>query len=145
MTDKSLDPTVWGPHFWFFLMTLAVSYPLKANDVTKKKYYDVINNFPLFIPHPKIGNNFSNLLDKYPVSPYLEGKDSFLKWVHFIHNKINILLNKKEMSLPDALKKYRSNYKSKKVHLVEKINNKKHYIYAFLILVIILFIYRYSE
>ena len=37
MTDKSLDPSIWGPPFWFFLMTLAISYPLKANDVTKKK------------------------------------------------------------------------------------------------------------
>ena len=36
MTEKIFDPVVWGPHFWFMLMTLAVSYPLKANDVTQK-------------------------------------------------------------------------------------------------------------
>ena len=43
MTEKSFDPEVWGPHYWFFLMTLAVSYPLKANETTKKKYYDFYN------------------------------------------------------------------------------------------------------
>jgi len=94
MTEKSFEPTVWGPHFWFILMTLAVSYPLKANETTQKKYYDFITNLPLFIPHPQIGNKFSNLIDKYPVSPYLEGKDSFLKWVNFIHNKVNVQLGK---------------------------------------------------
>ena len=139
------DPSVWGPHYWFFLHTVAESYPEHPNEVIKRKYYDLIQNMPIFIPVIEIGNKFSNLLDKYPITPYLCSRESFVRWVHFIHNKINILLNKKEMSLPDALKKYRSNYKSKKVHLVEKINNKKHYIYAFLILVTILFIYRYSE
>ena len=66
MTEKSFDPKVWGPHFWFLLMTLAVSYPLKANDTTQKKYYDLISNLPLFIPHPPIGK--------------------FLKfWIYFLH------------------------------------------------------------
>jgi len=142
---NKFDPDVWGPHYWFFLHTIAESYPEHPNETIKRKYYDLIQNMPIFIPVIEIGNKFSNLLDKYPITPYLCSRESFVRWVHFIHNKINILLNKKEMSLPDALKKYRSNYKSKKVHLVEKINNKKHYIYAFLILVIILFIYRYSE
>ena len=36
MSDKSFDPTVWGPHYWFFLMTIAISYPLKANELQKK-------------------------------------------------------------------------------------------------------------
>ena len=62
MTEKLFDPIVWGPHFWFILMTMAVSYPLKANDVTQKKYYDFITNLPLFIPHPQIGNKFSSLI-----------------------------------------------------------------------------------
>lgn len=34
--SQRLDPNVWGPHFWFFLMTIAISYPTKANEVTKE-------------------------------------------------------------------------------------------------------------
>lgn len=142
---NNFDPDVWGPHYWFFLHTIAESYPEHPNETIKRKYYDLIQNMPIFIPVIEIGNKFSNLLDKYPISPYLCSRESFVRWVHFIHNKINVLLNKKEISLPDALQKYRSNYKSKKVHLVEKINNKKHYIYAFLIILLILFIYQYYE
>jgi len=146
MTEKSLDPNVWGPHFWFFLMTLAISYPLKANDVTKKKYYDVINNFPLFIPHPKIGNNFSNLLDKYPVSPYLEGKDSFLKWVHFIHNKVNIEIGKDEITYTEAVNNYHELYKPKEIIMREQIKYRKKLLFTvILILLSILGYYLYKK
>tara|TARA_B110000967_G_scaffold209889_1_gene268352 strand:- start:1103 stop:1543 length:441 start_codon:yes stop_codon:yes gene_type:complete len=138
MTDKSLDPSIWGPPFWFFLMTLAISYPLKANDVTKKKYYDVINNIPLFIPHPKIGNNFSILLDKYPVSPYLEGKDSFLKWIHFIHNKVNVDIGKDEITYTEALDTYHELYKPKEIIIREQIKYRKKLLFSVILLLLIL-------
>ena len=134
MTEKSFEPTVWGPHFWFILMTMAVSYPLKANEVTQKKYYDFITNLPLFIPHPQIGNKFSSLIDKYPVSPYLEGKDSFLKWVHFIHNKINIQLGKDEITMTEALDAYYDRYKPKEIVLREQIKYRKKLIFGVIII-----------
>jgi fumarate reductase subunit C len=133
MTEKSFEPAVWGPHFWFILMTMAVSYPLKANETTQKKYYDFITNLPLFIPHPQIGNKFSCLLDKYPVSPYLEGKDSFLKWVNFIHNKINIQLGKDEMTLTEALDAYYELYKPKEIIMREQIKYRKKLIFGCII------------
>jgi hypothetical protein len=134
MTEKSFDPTVWGPHFWFVLMTMAVSYPLKANEVTQKKYYDFITNLPLFIPHPQIGNKFSSLIDKYPVSPYLEGKDSFLKWVHFIHNKINVQIGKDEITMTEALDAYYDMYKPKEIVLREQIKYRKKLIFGIIII-----------
>jgi len=134
MTEKSFDPTVWGPQFWFILMTMAVSYPLKANEVTQKKYYDFIINMPLFIPHPQIGNKFSSLIDKYPVSPYLEGKDSFLKWIHFIHNKINVQLGKDEITMTEALDAYYDMYKPKEIVLREQIKYRKKLIFGVIII-----------
>lgn len=139
------DPTVWGPHYWFFLHTIAESYPLYPNDVTKKKYYDLIHNLPIFIPNDEIGNFFSELLDKYPVSPYLVNRDSFVKWIHFIHNKVNVRIGKPEISLPKALELYRNQYKPKPVYLAEKLNIKKHYIILFLIFILLLCIYLWYE
>lgn len=138
MTEKIFDPVVWGPHFWFMLMTLAVSYPLKANEVTQKKYYDFLTNLPLFIPHPQIGNKFSDLMDKYPVSPYLEGKDSFLKWVHFIHNKINTQIGKDEMTLTEALDAYYEQYKPKEIILREQVKYRKKLIFGGIIVGLII-------
>ena len=48
-----LNPEVWGPHYWFFIHTVAMSYPLSPNEITKKKYYSLINDMPLFIPDQK--------------------------------------------------------------------------------------------
>ena len=107
----SLDSAIWGPHYWFFLHTIAMSYPIHPNAVTKKKYYDFVQNIPLFIPIESMAGEFSKLLDQYPVQPYLDNKESFIRWMWFIHNKINIKLEKPQISLNDFYVKYYEEYK----------------------------------
>lgn len=138
------DARIWGPHYWFFLHTVAESYPMHPNEVTRRKYYDLITNMPLFIPDSKIGDDFSKMLDRYPVKPYLDNRDSFVRWMHFMHNKYNVLLGKQELSLPISLEKYRAEYKPKPIIFSERINMRKHYIHAILILVLLFLIYYYS-
>ena len=135
----NFEPEVWGPHYWFFLHTVSESYPLRPTSVTKKKYYDLLINFPLFIPNQDIGDKFSQLLDKYPMSPYLDSRESFVRWVHFIHNKLNIQLGKEELSMPISLENYRNLYKPKKILLRETILTRKHIIH-FIFIVLLLFI-----
>ena len=134
---NSLDSNVWGPHYWFVLLTMATSYPKNPNDVTKKKYYEFIQNLPLFMPSSAIGNNFSKLLDAFPVTPYLDSRDSFIKWVHFIHNRINVSLNKEEISLHSALEIYYNNYKPKHVIAREKY---KHWQKVVFVIIVMLFL-----
>ena len=111
MTSAYLDPKIWGPHYWFFLHTIAMSYPIHPNAVTKKKYYDFVQNIPLFIPVESMAGEFSKLLDQYPVQPYLDNKESFIRWMWFIHNKINKKLEKPQISLNDFYVKYYEEYK----------------------------------
>ena len=138
----NFEPEIWGPHYWFFLHTVSESYPLHPTSVTKKKYYDLILNFPLFIPNQEIGNKFSQMLDKYPVSPYLDSRDSFVRWVHFIHNRMNTKLGKEQMSMELALEKYRNLYKPKKVLLHETIMTRKHIIHFVFIFILLFIIYQ---
>ena len=137
----NLNPVVWGPNYWFFLYTIAINYSDNPNDILKKKYYDVIYNLPIFIPHHDISKQFSIFLEKYPVTPYLDSKQSLIKWVHFIHNKINIYLGKKELSYLDAMNKYYNNYKLKEIKIKEEKSKKYKYIFfSLLILLLIIFI-----
>lgn len=124
-----LDPKVWGPHYWFFLHTVAMTYPHHPNSVTKKKYYEFIQNIPLFLPVSEISGEFSKLIDKYPITPYLDNRDSFVRWVHFMHNKINEKLEKPKISLNDFFVKYYDEYKSKDIKLAEyyKLRDKAIY------------------
>lgn len=135
-----LDPKVWGPHYWFTLHTIALCYPLYPNAVTKKKYYEFIQNLPLMIPVTKIGDEFSKIIDLIPVVPYLDSRESFIKWMHIIHNKVNQSIGVPELSMVDALDRYYYNYKPKEVLLREKMKNKEKLLFLGIIGILISFI-----
>lgn len=109
--QMALAPNIWGPHYWFFLHTIAMNYPKYPNTITKKKYYEFIQNLPLFLPLENISTEFSKLIDKYPVAPYLDSRDSFIRWMHFIHNKINENLEKPMITLEQFYLNYYESYK----------------------------------
>ncbi len=140
-----LDPKIWGPHYWFFLHTITMTYPKFPNAVTKKKYYEFINNLPLFIPVEIISGEFSKLIDKYPVSPYLDSKESFVRWMHFIHNKINEKIEKPKITLQDFYIKYYDEYKSNNLKMAELFKLREKFIYVVIVGIIIATIYLLYE
>jgi Erv1 / Alr family len=103
---QPISTEVWGQHFWYVLHTIAYTYPEYPTQVTKRKYYDLIQNLPIFIPEPKMGDKFAEFLDRYPVQPYLDSRESFMRWIHFIHNRYNVLLGKPQMTFYAALDSY---------------------------------------
>ena len=140
-----LDSKIWGPNYWFFLHTAAMSYPVTPNDTVKKKFYEFIQNFPLFIPDPKISASFTTILDTYPVSPYLDSKDSLVRWTHFIHNKINKKLEKDVISLEKFYTSYYKQYETTSEKQINYIKTKKHVTYAVVVLCLLLLIYIFHK
>jgi hypothetical protein len=142
----ALEPAVWGPYYWFVLHTIALTYPSNPNETIKKKYYDFVHNIPLFIPISIMGNKFSALLDKYPVAPYLDSQQSFVKWMHFIHNKINVLLDKPELTMEDAMVQYYEHYKPKAIKDKEHRRRREKYVFLGVVLLIaLLTLYLYKK
>ncbi len=129
-----LDPNVWGPHYWFFLHTISMTYPHHPNAVTKKKYYEFIQNLPLFIPIEAMSGELSKLIDQYPITPYLDNRESFIRWVWFIHNKINQKLEKPELSLSAFYTKYYDSYKSNNIKLVEYYKLRQKILYGSIVI-----------
>ena len=107
----SIDSHIWGPSFWKTLHTICHHYPLQPNSIMKKKIYDFFHNLPVFLPDHDIGDKFSEILDQYPMKPYLDSRDALCKWIHFIHNQINIRLNKPQLSYKEYIKLYTYNPK----------------------------------
>jgi hypothetical protein len=134
----ALNPKVWGPHYWFVLHTIALTYPLHPNETIKKKYYDFISNLPIFIPIDSMGNAFSELLDLYPVSPYLDSRESLIKWMYFIHNKINVKLGVPEKTLAESLQEYHKLYEPKEIHINLKNIKKERYIFALILSILVI-------
>lgn len=135
-TTIYLDPKIWGPHYWFFLHTIAMTYPHHPNAVTKKKYYEFVQNLPLFIPVEEISKEFEKLIDKYPITPYLDNRDSFTRWMYFIHNKINEKLEKPPISLNDFFVQYYNQYKSQNEKILEYYKLKEKIIYGGILITI---------
>ena len=136
-----LDPKIWGPHYWFFLHTVAMTYPHHPNAVTKKKYYEFIQNLPLFIPVDEISKEFEKLIDVFPITPYLDNRDSFVRWTHFIHNKINEKLEKPPVTLNDFFVQYYNQYKSQNEKLIDYYKLREKLIYGGILVAMIYSIY----
>jgi len=137
------DAEIWGPHYWFFLHTVAMIYPKNPNAIVKKKYYSLFQNLPLFIPNSEISNSFNDMLNLYPVNNYLNSKNSLLKWIHFIHNKINVKLNKKSITYLEFIDNYNNIYVKKEDGMIEKMKNNKKFIVSLIFIVILFTIYIY--
>jgi hypothetical protein len=140
-TTVYLDPKIWGPHYWFFLHTVAMTYPHHPNAVTKKKYYEFIQNLPLFVPVEEISKELEKMIDLYPIAPYLDNRDSFVRWTHFIHNKINEKLEKPQISLNDFFVWYYNEYKSQNEKLSEFYKLREKLIYVGILVTILGSIY----
>ena len=141
-----LNSNVWMPHLKFTLQTIAITYPSHPNDVSKRKYYDLIQNLPVFFPFNPMGKNFLDLLDKYPVTPYLSSRMSFMKWIHFIFNKIHEQLDQPIDEFYDSLEKYYDQYKPKEIRNREIIKTRKKYIqFATASIIILVIVYFYKK
>ena len=136
-----MDPNVWGPHYWFFLHNVAFHYPNYPTTIQKKIYYRLIHNFHEFLPNKSIGNLFSKLINKYPVTPYLDSQKDLIKWMHFIHNKINVRLDKPTITLSEHYQEFHTLYEPKQSKIKKFI--KKNYKLLLGMLVILLGIIQY--
>jgi len=122
-------------------MTIALAYPDHVNVLTKRKYYDFIQNMPIFIPNSEISKKFSGMLNEYPVTPYLDNRDSFVRWVVFIHNKVNETLGKPSITIEEAMDNYFRQMVSPTIFRVDKIEIRKYIIYTFVILLMATAVY----
>ena len=135
---KPLNPNIWIPHIWFFLYTVAHTYPDTPNAVTKRKYYDFFTNIPIFIPDQDIGKIFTDFLNNYPVTPYLDSRESLIKWMYFIHNKINVSLNLPEKTLAESLQDYHKLYEPKETTINLKNLKKERYIFGLILSILVI-------
>jgi hypothetical protein len=95
----------------------------------------------LFIPVAEISKEFEKMLDVYPITPYLDNRDSFVRWMHFMHNKINEKLEKPQITLNDFFVQYYNEYKSQNEKLAEFYKLKEKMIYGGILVLLLGSIY----
>ena len=126
--NNGLDPDIWMPNVWFFLRTIAHTYPDNPTKAIKRKYYDFIQNLPLFIPHTEWRKSFSNILDSFPITPYLANRDSLFFWIHYVQNQMHKHMGKTEYTSLQYMDQYYKEYLPKEIILSRKLGIQKKYI-----------------
>tara|TARA_B100000424_G_C22689156_1_gene376806 strand:- start:60 stop:491 length:432 start_codon:yes stop_codon:yes gene_type:complete len=140
-----MNPEIWGPHYWFVIHTIAFNYPNKPNVIEKKSHYKFIQDLPLFIPDKKSSRNFTEILKIYPVLPYLDNRKDFLKWTHFVHNRVNESLGKDQISLKDFYIGYFNNYKTSTEKSKDNLRDRKIKLYIFTVIMLLIISYYISK
>jgi hypothetical protein len=93
-----------------------------------------------------MGDYFITLLNEFPVTPYLSSNMSFMKWVHFMNNKLNKAMNIPEINFYESLEKYYDEYKPKEIKEQKIYKERKKYIqFAVVFAICGLVIYSYGK
>ena len=128
-----MDPTIWGPHYWFMLHTVAFHYPTFPTAIQKKIHYRFIHNLHEFIPNPSIAVIYTKTLAENPVNPYLDTRDDFILWMHHFHNKINERLHKPTLSLADHYTEFQKHFETPRTKW-KRLWKEKYYIWMILLI-----------
>lgn len=91
-----------------------------------------------------MAEKFSKLLDQFPVTPYLDNRDSLVEWTWFIHNEVNKSIEKPKISFPEFYTSYYDKYKPIEVSFLEKykiIRKALHFVILVALLISVMYLY----
>ena len=108
-----MNPKFWGPSGWIFLHSITMNYPKEPTEEDKQVYFNFFKNLEHVIPCEKCGYNYSINLQKFPIQPALESRDTFIRWLIQVHNEVNKETGKKEYSYEEVIEEYK--YKMKQL------------------------------
>ena len=103
---NSLQPNIWGPHGWKFIHYVSLGYPDNPTIDDKNLYKNFYYSLQDILPCEKCRINYKKNIMENPIDPHLENKDSLVKWVIDIHNKVNEELNKPKHEYQEAIDIY---------------------------------------
>lgn len=103
-----MDPNIWGSHAWLFLHTITLNYPEDPTKFDKENYKNFFENLSHVIPCDVCMGHYKQNIRKHPIQ--LDSKESLAKWLHKIHNLVNVKNNKDEFEYEEFIKKYSNLY-----------------------------------
>ena len=129
---NSIKPKIWGPHGWKFLHYVSLGYPDKPTDKDKIYYKNFFYSLQNVLPCEKCAQNYKKNIIEYPIDNHLQNRDSLVKWVIDIHNKVNYELGKPQLDYEEAISIY-LNEESKMLDYCFK---------AVILIIILIFLYK---
>ena len=85
-----MNPSVWGPSFWYVIHTSALYY----NTEDKAGFKNFINSLVYTLPCKKCRLHLSENLTKLPLDDYLKDNEQMFLWTYLLHDMVNKQLKK---------------------------------------------------
>jgi hypothetical protein len=87
---------VWGPALWHVLHIMSFNYPINPCEEDKYNYMSFIINLQYTLPCKYCRINLKRNLLELPLTiDHMKNRESFSKYVYYLHELINTMLNKK--------------------------------------------------
>ena len=142
-----MNPEVWGPPAWTFLHSVTLAYPDNPSDVDKSNYENFFNILQPILPCAKCSQNYLKHLQEDPISNHLDSKKSLVNWLINVHNKVNKINNKRELTYNEVMNHYKLLYNGDltNVPINKSTNSTNTILIIIFILLIIGLIYVYVK
>lgn len=141
-----MDPEIWGPGAWLFLHSITLNYPNSPTQVDKKIHSDFFNLLGKVLPCSTCKQHYQSNNNNLPVQFNLQSKETLVKWLIEIHNKVNKMKNKPIINYDEFIKIYKDLYKNKHESITYYKNKnilQKKIIYSLLLIIVILLLISY--
>lgn len=87
---QSIDPKIWGPKYWYVMITTAEAYPTKRPEKNIiQSTANFFNSMKDILPCENCREHYSKLIKQYPVENYLHTRQALVNWVKMIQKKID--------------------------------------------------------
>jgi hypothetical protein len=101
-----MDSKIWGPSFWLVLHSIAVNYPDSPTEADKKNHEAFFTLLQYVLPCGICREHFKQQLQGSDLQESLVSKTKLFEWVVRIHNHVNRLQRKPDLSYNRAVDLY---------------------------------------
>lgn len=112
-----MNAEIWGPHAWMFLHSITLVYPHQPTTDEQQKYYNFFENLQYILPCEICKSHYKQHLIDYPLMNNLNSKDSLIRWLINVHNKINLMNGKPEWTYQEVIDHYDKIYENPYIKL----------------------------
>ncbi len=133
-----MDPLIWGPSAWSFIHFLTIAYPDKPTREDIENHKNFINLLPKILPCSICKNHIEKNLEDIDFELILSSKNSYMNFMWELHNKVNSLNKRPNISFNDFLSLYKNIIENGSFNPFILYKKNKIYYYSLLIVFIIL-------
>jgi len=102
-----MNPKFWGPHGWIFLHSVTMNYPKEPTNEDKTLYRNFFSSLKRVLPCEKCAYHYKQHINDDPIEPALENRNTLVRWLIKIHNKVNEDLGKPQHTYEQVIEEYK--------------------------------------